>query len=45
MYAPLQGDTGGHIGTAPTHLHHTFPCNPPIIDGHICRVPTKLFII
>ena len=22
MDAPLQGDTGGHIGTAPTHLHH-----------------------
>ena len=23
MDAPLQGDTGGHIGTAPTHLHQT----------------------
>ena len=26
--APLQGDTGGHIGTAPTKLHHIFPHNP-----------------
>ena len=25
---PLWGDTGGHIGTAPTHLHHIFPHNP-----------------
>ena len=24
MDAPLWGDTGGHIGTAPTHLHHIF---------------------
>ena len=23
--APLWGDTGGHIGTAPTNLHHIFP--------------------
>ena len=23
--APLLGDTGGHTGTAPTHLHHIFP--------------------
>ncbi|MBF1572802.1 MAG: hypothetical protein HXO23_07215 [Prevotella sp.] len=23
MDAPLWGDTGGHIGTAPTHLHQT----------------------
>ena len=28
MDAPLQGDTGGHIGTAPTNLHHIFPHNP-----------------
>ena len=28
MDAPLQGDTGGHTGTAPTHLHHIFPHNP-----------------
>ena len=24
MDAPLWGDTGGHIGTAPTHLRYTF---------------------
>ena len=28
MDAPLQGDTGGHTGTAPTKLHHIFPRNP-----------------
>ena len=28
MNAPLCGDTGGHIGTAPTHLDHIFPRNP-----------------
>ena len=44
MDAPLQGDTGGHTGTAPTRLHHTFlhhsikrhhpsTCNPPITNG------------
>ena len=29
--APLQGDTGGHTGTAPTHLHQTTRCTitPP----------------
>ena len=26
--APLQSDTGGHTGTAPTNLHHIFPHNP-----------------
>ena len=26
MDAPLQGDTGGHTGTAPTKLHHTLQC-------------------
>ena len=26
MYAPLQGDTGGHTGAAPTHLHQTMRC-------------------
>ena len=45
MDAPLQGDTVGHTGTDPTHLHHAFPCNPPIINGHICHVPTKPSII
>ena len=28
MDAPLQGDTGGHIGAAPTHLHQTTRCAP-----------------
>ena len=28
MDAPLQGDTGGHIGTAPTNLHQTARCAP-----------------
>ena len=28
MDAPLQGDTGGHTGTAPTHLHRTTQCVP-----------------
>ena len=26
MDAPLQGDAGGHIGTAPTNLHQTTRC-------------------
>ena len=50
MDAPLQGDTGGHTGTAPTHLHHAFlhhsikrhhpsTCNPPIINGPFGHVP------
>ena len=26
MDAPLQGDSGGHTGTAPTHLHQTLWC-------------------
>ena len=29
MDAPLWGDTGGHIGTAPTKLRYTFMRNPP----------------
>ena len=28
MDAPLWGDTGGHTGTAPTHLHQTTQCAP-----------------
>ena len=27
--APLQGDSGGHTGTAPTHLRYTSAYNPP----------------
>ena len=56
MDAPLQGDTGGHTGTAPTKLHHTFlhhsikrhhpsTCNPPITNGHIGHVPVIPIII
>ncbi|WP_315321766.1 hypothetical protein [Segatella oulorum] len=45
MDAPLQGDTVGHTGTDPTKLHHTFPCNPPIINAHFGRVPAKAFTI
>ena len=29
MDAPLWGDTGGHTGTAPTHLRYTSAYNPP----------------
>ena len=35
MDAPLQGDTGGHIGTAPTHLHHIFPRIPHKQNNHL----------
>ena len=56
MDAPLQGDTGGHTGTAPTNLHHTFlhhsikrhhpsTCNPPITNGPFGRLPAMPFII
>ena len=33
--APLQGDTGGHTGTAPTHLHHIFPRIPHKQNNHL----------
>lgn len=33
--APLQGDTGGHIGTAPTKLHHIFPRIPHKQNNHL----------
>ncbi len=45
MDAPLQGDTVGHTGTDPIKLHHAFPCNPPIINGHIGHVPAIPFIV
>ena len=45
MDAPLQGDTGGHTGAAPTHLHHTFPCNTPITNNHFSRIPAMPSII
>ena len=33
--APLQGDTGGHIGTAPTKLYHIFPRIPHKQNNHL----------
>ena len=33
--APLLGDTGGHIGTAPTKLHHIFPRIPHKLNNHL----------
>ncbi|WP_040560708.1 hypothetical protein [Segatella oulorum] len=41
MDAPLQGDTGGHIGTAPTKLHHIFPGNPIQTKFHPCAIHPK----
>ena len=35
MDAPLQGDTGGHTGTAPTNLHHIFPRIPHKQNNHL----------
>ena len=39
--APLQGDTGGHTGTAPTHLHQTMRCaiTPPYCTFDSPRQP------
>ena len=34
MDAPLQGDSGGHTGTAPTKLCYTFTRNPPNDINH-----------
>ena len=31
----LQGDTGGHTGTAPTNLHHIFPRIPHKQNNHL----------
>ena len=33
--APLQGDTGGHTGTAPTNLHYIFPRIPHKQNNHL----------
>ena len=41
MDAPLQGDAGGHTGTAPTHLHHIFPRNPTQTKEPFTRNPPK----
>ena len=35
MDAPLQGDTGGHTGAAPTKLHHIFPRIPHKQNNHL----------
>ena len=35
MDAPLQGDSGGHTGTAPTNLHHIFPRIPHKQNNHL----------
>ena len=35
MDAPLQGDAGGHTGTAPTKLHHIFPHIPHKPNNHL----------
>ena len=46
MDAPLWGDTGGHIGTAPTNLHQTTRC--AITSSHCTfdspRQPRGVFI-
>ena len=41
MDAPLWGDTGGHTGTAPTHLHHIFPRNPTQTKYHLRTIYPK----
>ena len=33
--APLQGDAGGHTGTAPTNFHHIFPRIPHKQNNHL----------
>ena len=39
--APLWGDTGGHTGTAPTHLHHIFPRDPIQTKFRPCAIHPK----
>ena len=41
MDAPLWGDTGGHIGTAPTNLHHIFPHIPHKQNNHLHTIHPK----
>ena len=41
MDAPLQGDAGGHTGTAPTNLHHIFPRNPIQTKFRPCAIHPK----
>ena len=35
------GDTGGHTGAAPTHLHHIFPRNPTQTKFRPCAIHPK----
>ena len=37
----MQGDTGGHTGTAPTHLHHIFPRNSIQTKFRPCAIHPK----
>ena len=39
--APFWGDTGGHIGAAPTHLHHIFPRNSTQTKFRPCVIHPK----
>ena len=39
MDAPLQGDAGGHTGTAPTHLRYIFT---HIGGGNASRTPAPI---
>ena len=39
--APLQSDTGGHIGTAPTNLHHIFPRILHKQNNHLRTIPKR----
>ena len=41
MDAPLQGDLGGHTGTAPTKLHHIFLRNPIQTKFRPCAIHPK----
>ena len=41
MDAPLWGDTGGHTGTAPTHLRYTFTHR----GGNASRTPAPILKI
>ena len=41
MDAPLQGDAGGHTGTAPTNPHHSFPHIPHKQNNHLRAIHPK----
>ena len=44
MDAPLQGDTGGHTGTAPTKLRYIFTHNT-LGGGNASRTPAPILKI